>query len=207
MADIFWLGVTTFFTLGIFSMLWKRNPWYHLIEHIAIGAGCAHLLIFAVVALQRTAINQIINGKLLLIIPMLVGLLQLSRLTKQHGWLARYPIAIMIGVGIGMMLAATVQGQLIAQIADIGDSIIRAENPLQFWSFVLAGIGTLAGFTYFVFTKEHTGILGASARVGRIVLMAGFGVGWGCEVGWFLSSLATRTEVVLQFVYAIFGIS
>jgi len=204
--ETIWLGITTFFTLGIFSMLWKRNPWYHLIEHIAIGGGSAHLLIFAFVALQRTAIDQIQHGKLILIIPMIVGLLQLSRLSKQHGWLARYPMSILIGVGIGMMLAATVQGQLIAQIAGIGDSIINAKTPIQFWSFVIAGLGTLAGFTYFIFTREHEGILGYSARIGRIVLMAGFGVGWGCEVGWFLSSLVTRTEVVLNFIYAILGI-
>lgn len=202
--ELFWLGVTSIFTLGVFSILVKDNPWYHLIEHFAIGAGTAHLLIFSVVALQSIAITPLSAGRVILVVPIVLGILQLTRITK-WSWIARYPSSLLVGVGIGITLAATLQGQIISQVADIGGSIIRSTTPFEFVSFTLSGIGTICAFTYFIFTKEQKGVLRLSTKIGQLLLMAGFGVTWGCEVGWFLTSLASRTEVVIKFIYTLLG--
>lgn len=203
--EVFWLGWASLIVIGIISLVWKENPYLKLVEHIAIGGGVAHMLMYAVLALKTTAIDPIQTGKVLLLVPLVIGFFQLGRVTKWK-WTARYPTAILVGVGIGLMLAATIEGQIIAQVRDIGESIFGAKNAFEFVSYTLAAIGTLTGFTYFIFTREHKGILGTSARIGRIVLMAGFGIGWGAEVGWFLTSLSVQTETILKFIKALMGI-
>lgn len=202
--EIFWMGWASLIVIGIITLVWKENPYFKFVEHIAIGGSVAHLLMYGVLALKTTAIDPIQAGKILLIVPLVIGFLIFGRITEWK-WTARYPTAILVGVGIGIMLAATIEGQVIAQVRNIGESIFNSKNAFEFVSYSLAAIGTLTGFTYFIFIREHRGALGISARIGRTVLMAGFGVGWGCEVGWFLTSLAAQTETILKFIKALMG--
>lgn len=198
--------IMTIVTLGVMSVLWKENALFHMTANIIIGSGTAHFLLWAIEALKSTAITPISLGNYLLIIPLLIGVLQLGRLSKNYGWVSRYPVGILIGAGIGIGLAAVIRVQLINLIRSVGTNIFTATTPLSFWSYLFAGIGSICGLTYFIFTREHTGPMKYTARIGRIVLMAGFGIGWGSEVGWFLSSISTRITEVVRFILSLFGV-
>ena len=193
------MGLASIVTLAIFTLLWKDNPYFKFVEHITIGGSVAHIVLIGVQAIRSTAIAPILDGKILLIVPLFIGILYIGRVTPWK-WTARYPIAILVGVGIGIMLGKALQSQIITQLQDVGQSIYQSTTPFAFFSASLSALCTIAALTYFIFTKEHTGILGRVSRAGRVVLMAGFGLGWGCEVGWFLTCLATRMEELIKLI-------
>ena len=56
---------------------------------------------------------------------------------------------------------------------------------------IVLAVGTIASLTYFVFTKEHRGLVGISAKAGIWILMIGFG--------------ATFSYTILSRVYLLIG--
>jgi len=69
-------------TLAIFSFLYKDNPFYKFAEHLLVGISVGY---FVVVAWVNTVVPKLIqplfyDGKLLYLIPGLLGLLMFMRL-------------------------------------------------------------------------------------------------------------------------------
>jgi len=208
MADtmtIFWLGLSSFIAVGIMTLVWRENPYYRLVEHIIIGAGCAHYLMYGLLAVRTTGIDAIIAGRILLIIPLFLAILTFGRLTP-WGWIARYPIALLTAIGIGILVGGALEGQVVGQVRSIGATIFAAKDQLAIVSTTFAGIASISAIIYFIYTKEHKGVLGGFARFGRIILMAGLGISWGMEFGWFITALGTWTENVVNFIRALLGI-
>jgi len=208
MADpyvLFWLGVAAFQVVGIMTLIWKANPYFRVIEQILIGAGTAHMMMYGLEAVRTGAINPILTGRLLLVVPLLLGVLMLSRVTPAK-WLARYPTAVLIGIGIGIMLAGIMEAQVIGLIRKIGENMLGYTiGTFDWFSAFLTAIMTVASLTYFIYTREHKGALGGAARLGRIVLMGGFGVSWGAEVGWFITSFATHVGNIVKLIQGLAG--
>jgi len=208
MADpvtIFWLGWSSLIAVGIMTLVWRENPYYRLVEHLIIGAGCAHMLMYGLLAVSTTGITPILAGRTLLIIPLILAILTFGRLTP-WGWISRYPVALLTAIGIGILIGGALEGQIVGQVRSIGDAIYTAKDPFTTASATLAGIASIAAIIYFIYTKEHKGVLGGFARFGRIILMAGLGISWGMEFGWFITALGTWTENVVNFIKALMGI-
>lgn len=208
MADpvtIFWLGWSSLIAVGIMTLVWRENPYYRLVEHLIIGAGCAHMLMYGLLAVSTTGITPILAGRTLLIIPLILAILTFGRLTP-WGWISRYPVALLTAIGIGILIGGALEGQIVGQVRSIGDAIYTAKDPFTTASTTLAGIASIAAIIYFIYTKEHKGVLGGFARFGRIILMAGLGISWGMEFGWFITALGTWTENVVNFIRALMGI-
>lgn len=204
MIDTLYLIIKIICILAILSLLIKDNPLYRIVEHIAIGGGVAHLLIFGVDSMISSGLKPAFEGRILLIIPVVLSVLSLARLT-QFKWVSRYSYAVLVGVGVGLMLATTIQGQIINNIKVIGDMVLGSTNILELSSGVLASIGLISGMTYFIYTREHTGLLGRSARLGRFFLMVAFGIQWSMEVSWFLGSFSGQIEKVITGAMTLLG--
>ena len=208
MADpvtIFWLGWSSLIAVGIMTLVWRENPYYRLVEHLIIGAGCAHMLMYGLLAVKTTGVDAMLAGRTLLIIPLILAILTFGRLTP-WGWISRYPVALLTAIGIGILIGGALEGQIVGQVRSIGDAIYTAKDPFTTASATLAGIASIAAIIYFIYTKEHKGVLGGFARFGRIILMAGLGISWGMEFGWFITALGTWTENVVNFIRALMGI-
>jgi len=208
MADpmtIFWLGIASFVVIGTMTLIWKVNPYFRVIEQIIIGGGTAHLVMYGLDSVNKGAISPIAVGRWLLIVPLFLGILMLGRVTPWK-WTARYPTAILIGTGIGIMVAGIMEAQVIGLIRGIGAGIIGSSAGTAPWFLsIFTAVSTVTAITYFFYTKEHKGMLGKSTRYGRIVLMAGFGVSWGAEVGWFITAFATNVEYIVKFIKGLLG--
>ncbi|MGQ9680489.1 MAG: hypothetical protein ACUVV4_06970 [Candidatus Bathyarchaeia archaeon] len=203
--EIFWLGWSSLMAVGIMTLVWRENPYYRLVEHIIIGAGCAHGLMYGIEAVRTTGINAILAGRILLIIPLFLAILTFGRLTP-WGWISRYPVALLTAIGIGILVGGALEGQIVGQVRSIGEAIYAAKDTSTLVSATFAGIASLSAIIYFVYTKEHKGMLGGFARFGRIIMMAGLGISWGMEFGWFITALGTWVENVVKFIKALMGI-
>lgn len=109
--------------------------------YIAIAATFNTWVILATIQNRLTANN-------LLIIPVLIGLLAFTRLTK-YRWAARYTIAIMSGVGTGVVFSASVKAQIMSTIQTVvGGVVTGTPDPISAWVTFIPMILTPLAFTY-----------------------------------------------------------
>jgi len=94
--------VGAFFTLCIFSFLYKDNPFYQMAEQLLVGISLGYGLVYTYERVLIPYVYQpiVIKHNFILILPALLGILYLFRFSRKLGWLSRYPIAFsMMAVG------------------------------------------------------------------------------------------------------------
>jgi hypothetical protein len=204
--------VASFFILSVLSMLWKDNPVFRIGQQAVIGAATAHYIVLNFESVYKNALKPMMGGNLLLIIPLFLGLLMYTRLKKEASWLARYPTAVLVGVGTGVMIAGTLRGQIIDQIKNTIVDILNApaSGGLTVFNTVLILIGTITAVTFFTYTQKHATekgltLLGWSAKIGRIFLMISLGANWSGELVWYLTQLIGRLTYLINFAKLLIG--
>ena len=224
-AEISWsrtIGIWTaaFFTLCIFSYLYKDNPFYKFAEAIVVGVSAAYAM---VVAFWTTVIPNLL-GKLfpawiqagampglspvrpdfwyMYLVPLVLGVMLLWRLSPVGNWIARWPLAFIIGTTAGIRLVGFIQADFLSQInSSIVPLIAMTDRGFDFWQSVRNTVGflsVLVCLVYFFFSFEHTGFVGKVSRVGIWVLMITFGAAFGYTVMGRIALLAIRLEFLFD---------
>ena len=198
-----WIWVAAFFTLAIYSFLYKDNVIYKITENIFIGVAAGYLVIveyFNVIV--PDLIDPLVKDhKLLLIIPGILMVLMFARIFPGIGWVSRIPIAFMVGVGAGLAIPTTMNAMVIEQVKGTL-AINYANSPYGVTMGYVGGtilfIGTVCTLIYFFFSKSHEGATGYVAKVGIWVLMIGFGASFGYTVMARISLLIGRVLFLLR---------
>jgi hypothetical protein len=209
-------------TLFIFSFLYRDNVCYKLAESVVVGVSAAYWM---VVAFWTVLIPNLL-GKLAPawvqswampglspvrdegwywnIVPLVLGIMLLWRLAPKGGWIARWPLAFIIGTTAGLRLVHFLQADFLSQIqAGIEPVLVldAGSTSANIWaSFrnALVFLCTLAALTYFFFSFEHKGIVGGISRAGVWVLMITFGAAFGYTVMGRIALLAIRFEFLFD---------
>jgi hypothetical protein len=192
-AEIIQIWVAAFFTLAIFSFLYKDNPFYRLAEHIFAGLSAGYYvgLIWESVIIQQLW-DPMISGSWWLVVPGLLGVLMFARLWPRISWVSRIALAFVMGNTAGIFLITQLHGIVLPQM---GATMLSMGTNNGFASAVLAIIvvvGVVSTLIYFYFSKEHTGVLGVTARVGIWFIMVSFGAHFGYTVMARISLLIGR---------------
>jgi hypothetical protein len=212
------IWVAAFFTLAIFSFLIRDNPFYRVAESVAVGVTAAYWM---VVGWWNVIVPNLI-GKLHpemirnwampgleaemewpYVVPLVLGGMLLWRLSPKGGWIARWPMAFIIGVFCGLRLIGFLHADFLSQIRNSIQPLwaVGAGAEFMFWdslrSLTLVG-GVLASIVYFFFSIEHKGFVGRTARVGIWVLMITFGAAFGYTVMGRIALLAIRLEFLFD---------
>ena len=184
-----WLAALSI--LALYSFLYKENPVYRFAEHLFVGIAAGHAISMAYGNVRDMAARPaIVDGKIALLIPCLLGILLFLRFSRKYSWIARYPIALIMGIGSGMALRGIPSSQILTQLAGIFVPLTSISNIILF-----AGvIGTLF---YFLFTKEHKGVIGGLASVGKWTMMVSFGATFGTTIFERLSLFIGTLNTVL----------
>lgn len=172
------------FSIAILSYLWKLNYVYKIAETFSVGALLAHTLLNSWTgSIEGICLKPILAGQVARIIPLIFGLAIFSRLSRRYAWISRYPTALLAGVGTGVMFGATFDAQILTQLA----MTAQAFTDMGVFSAGVILIGVVTTLTYFIYTREHTGPLGISARIGRVFAMFSFGMNYAAELIWYLT--------------------
>ena len=198
-----WIWISALLSLAVFSFLYKDNPFYRFAEHLFIGVANGYAVTFywhniLVPTLFDPLFRQ---GKLLYIIPFIIGILYFTRFIPRISWLVRIPIGITIGYYVGVSIPATTQAFIIKQI----QGTVLTSTNFQAWNAgswgivwsVIVFIGVFCSLSYFYFSKEHKGVLGVSSRIGIVFVMIGFGAAFGYTVMARISLLIGRLQFLL----------
>jgi hypothetical protein len=200
-----WIGA--FLTLGIFSFLYKDNPFYKFSEALFVGvsAGYWFVVTFWQYFLPKLIDNLVLaytvlvsQGKIdyhwVYLLGGGLGILMMLRLLPNVGWLSRWSLAFVVGTTAGLQFTRYLESNGIIQVkGTILPLIVGGSLNTTIGNIVIV-VGTFCGLIYFFFSKEHKGAFGGAARVGVWFLMITFGALFGYTVMSRMSLLIGRMD-------------
>lgn len=208
-GELFWTTVAALLTLSTFSFLYKDNPFYKFAEHLVVGVSAGYFtMILLVTSLWPKLVDSIAAGQYFYIIPGILGLMMFFRFSKTKSWLARYPIAIYIGVGAALEMILQLQARVIEQLnatIQMAESIQNGASVGDIINNLIIIVGVVCGLAYFYFSKEHKGVFGGAATMGIWVLMVGFGASFGYTVMARISLLIDRVQFLGNWINLMTG--
>jgi hypothetical protein len=202
-------------TLLVFSRLIGDNPAFRAVQYLFVGVslGYAFVVIYHQV-LRPSALAMLRElddpaALWLRIVPWLLGLMLLARLTRRQtlSWLANIPLALLFGVGTALAVGGALVGTLVPQLLDTARPV--GGDPLQAVGTVLLVLGVVLTLCYFYFTvpRETAGgrVVAFGALVGRWLLMVAFGFFLAGALLTYLTALNARLEFIIGWFRAPFG--
>lgn len=199
-ADLIGGFIGTLFVISVMSMLWRDNLFFRFGQAAIMGATIAHYIFMNFQSVYKNGIIPLMAGNVMFVIPILLGLLMYTRLSKDIAWLAKYPTSVLVGVGTGVMITGTLRGQIIDQVKQ---TILDAFTGIN---GIIILIGVVTALSFFLFTKEHTGTLGTCVKIGRVFLMISLGANFSGELVWYLTQMIGRLMYILnEFVWPLLG--
>jgi hypothetical protein len=202
-------------TLLVFSRLLGDNPVFRVVQYLFVGVslGYAFVVIYhQVLRPGATAMVRELDDPAALwlrLMPWLLGLLLLARLTRRQtlSWLANIPLALLFGVGTALAVGGALVGTLVPQLLDTARPV--DSDPLQAVGAVLLVLGVVLTLCYFYFTvpRETAGgrVVAFGALVGRWLLMVAFGFFLAGALLTYLTALNTRLEFIIGWLRAPLG--
>ena len=204
--DIVGVWLLVIMTLSIFSYLYGDNPFYKAAEHIFVGVSAGY--IFAITWWDQVWPN--LFGRLLpkyvgagfefdalYIIPLVLGIFMLLRVIPSLSWLARFPIAFVVGMAAGLKFYAYFNSNVLLQIKN--SAIDFSGTGWEIFNHIIILVGVISGLVYFFFSKEHTGTIGKISKIGIYFLMIKFGASFGFAVMGRISLLIGRFEDLINY--------
>jgi hypothetical protein len=180
--DMWVMLIGTLLGLVGLTFLFLGNTWaFSFVEHLYLGGTVAIALIQSIYALKSNCFDLIGGGRVLLVIPLIVGLLSFARYTTSR-WLARYPVALLSGIGVGVTLGLVLRAQIL-NAASLTIGAVVSQSPDLISSVVIL-VGVLIVLVYFTYSQRFSAIthpggkLGWIGRVGRLFAMSAFGYLW-----------------------------
>jgi hypothetical protein len=198
-----WVWIAGILTLAIYSFLYKDNPFYKVAEYIFVGISAGYWAVF--LWWNYAYPNLFVplrEGNYWNIIPILLGAMMFTQVSKRTSWLVRFPLTFVLGVSLGLQLVAAVEGDMVPQLRGTFSPFSKGALFItyDFWTsigYIVLLVGVLATLLYFFFSREHKGMLGAGARIGIYFLMVAFGASFGYTIMARISLLFGRFHFLL----------
>ena len=205
-VEILQVWIMAFFTLAIFSFLYRDNPVYKFAEHIFAGLSAGYYvgLIWKSVIIQQLWDPMVRRGEWWLIVPGLLGCLMFARLRPRLSWLSRIALAFVMGNTAGVFLVSQLHGNVLPQMWSTMQPQPQ-QGAVDLLLTAIIVVGVISTLIYFYFSHEHKGLLGVTATVGVWSIMIAFGAHFGYTVMARLSLLIGRVQFLIDDWLGTFG--
>jgi len=186
-------------TLALFSFLYKENPVYRAVEHAFIGLSAAHVVIMNIDNYIRPIWrDEIAKGSYSLVIPFLLGLLVYTRYSKGISWVARIPISMTVGYGVGYVLSY----EPLPFLRQVTDNFIKFSGKTTGATInnILFFVLSMSAVLYFFFTISRDKYLPMQwlGTLGRFTIVMALGASYGNTVQGRISLLLGRLQFLLK---------
>jgi len=174
-----YIWIAALLTLGVFSFLIEDNPVFCAIEHLLVGLStgymfCVYWHRVFVPELLRPLWESGAGAEAHLWVVVAICVLWSCKYIERVKDLAKIALAFWLAVDLGLAIPTEMDAGVIAQV--LGTIKVNfSGDPVNVIGELVLLVGTVAALTYFVFSKPHRGLVGATAKVGTWVLMIGFG--------------------------------
>ena len=182
------------------SIMYRETFWYRIAEDLTIGVMGGYVM----ATITNNTVNNFIipmtQGEFLNIVPIIMGILMWTQLSKDYRWMARTPLSFITGIGAAIAMKGAVYGNILAPIGAIATP--PTGDAMVFVNHIIAAIATITAVMYFFFTIKPTGALGPVNRLGRLLMMVGFGSIAGSSVLSNTTFLYNRAQWFINTEYA-----
>ena len=219
MLEQIWLYVGVALTLLVLIgyLLGENNILFRLATYIFVGVAAGYIFVVVIyqVILPRV-VNPLLSGNpgqiILVIVPVLLSLLLMAKLSPRLAGLGTIPMAYLVGVGAAVAIGGAVLGTLLTQaLATVNLFDIQTNQSvspvLQLADAVFALAGTLSALAYFHFgarirnrIAERAGWINLVAKVGGYFIAVTLGA---LFAGVFTASLTALIQR-LEFLWSVF---
>lgn len=157
-AELSWprtigLWLAAFFTLAVFSFLYRDNPFYKFTESVVVGASAAYYMVVAFWSVlipklfgslvpglvrafvQPTLLDPGLSQRIAMALALVLGVMLLMQLVPKVRWMAVWPLAFVIGTFAGLKLFTYIESDLMAQLR-----AATAESPVVVVREIVPGI-------------------------------------------------------------------
>lgn len=178
--------------LAQFTMLWKDNLFFRWGTRVVVGFAVVDSLAWGFWGLNYYVWEPwTLKGEWGWWLAVPIGLMLYTRLSRPHAWISKYPLGIQLGVGVGTVAVGSLRAQILDQITNtVKDVFTAGGTPMDIFNAVVVLVAVVTVITYFFFTREHVGILGGSAYIGRIFIMSSIAVIWAGDYMWAMAMVA-----------------
>lgn len=240
--DKFKIAIGVLCTIGLYTVLYRENKFYRFFEHMFLGLAAGWMTVVLWTDTLKPSWWDQMVGRVAeegtepvvgfwvwaLILP--IGLMGYFVFSKKHGWIARIPIGIIIGLWSGQQFDAWLQrympqiqvsaqplwptttesftrpatiGLSQDQMTQLGLTPERLAEinanvyPSQAIVNLIALMTVLSVLSYFIFSIDFKSkLMQGSTKMGRYLLMIGFGAIFGSTVMMRFSLLIDRMYFV-----------
>lgn len=193
--DVIGLVVFSAIILIIWTIFYRENPLYKAVSSMSVGLMLAFWLKGGFDTLIKDVIKPALLGfELPRLMVLILGLLMFMRFFPNLAYVARWPVAILAGIGTGIASRGAVSAMILSQIrvdSFIGANLLTSINNILIW------VGTISTTVYFLFSRERGKVLGTISKVGQVYMMLSFGVVFGMSV--YGSSVMTQMTYLLDY--------
>lgn len=195
----FQIWLRAYLILSLFSFMYKDNRFYKMSEHIFAGLSAGYYvgLIWQTVIIQQLVNPMFDNGEWWLLFPGFLGALMFARIVPKWSWISRTSLAFYMGSTAGIFLIESLHGRIIPQVKSTMVSLDPSNGFAAILLALIIVIGVISTLIYFYFSKEHTGFLGVTAKVGIWFIMISFGAHFGYTVMGRISLLIGRVQFLV----------
>jgi len=216
-------------TLMVMSYIFGDNPLFRFSVHLLIGvaAGFAGAVTLRNVIFPNLILPlfKIVGGdfsfpSLISLVPVLLSLMLLTKLSSRLGRVGNVAMAFLVGVGAAVAIGGAVLGTLFPQTEAAMNQFdlltIQSANPTEaflelIWR-IISIIGTVTTLIYFHFSTRQSGTnvtrgawLESIAIIGRVFIAVTFGVVFAGVYTAALTALIERLNALIEYVFSIFG--
>lgn len=178
-SDLIGGALAFFFTVALFSYLIGDNPVYRVALHLFIGVAIGYaVLVVAFQVLVPRLLQPMLSGDMaaiiLALVPLLLFIFLILKLSPRTSGLGNLAIAYLIGVGAAVAVGGAVSGTVLPQIRSTWTAWTYA-GPLA--TLVIA-VGTIGTLIYFQFWLRSRSVSGDPQRIPLIRLASNVGQGF-----------------------------
>jgi hypothetical protein len=177
------IWIQAFLTIAATSFVFRDNIVFKVAQYTFIGVAAGHYIVMGVKNIINYGWVHLAGGAYIYVVVFILGILLYARFSKEYYWLYRYPIAFMVGNGIGISIRAAIHSDFIINIAATASPLV-ATAPMDTINNIIIFVGCIAALSHFIFTYEgiHKGTLGYVPKLGRWMMLMAFGASFGNTV-------------------------
>jgi hypothetical protein len=207
-------------TLFIFSYILGDNPLFRLSTSLFIGvsAGFAGIVAINSVLLPRLVAPLFSNSFPLIIravIPLILALLLMAKLSPRISSLGSIPMAYLVGVGAAAAIGGVVLGTLFPQVnssMNLFDLQVAIDRGINVGFFLVNGgiilVGTITSLAYFHFGARHRQNqapvrqpwIEELSQIGQLFIAITLGVFFAAVYSAALAALVERLSFLVDFL-------
>lgn len=224
-ADLIWSIVGFLLTVMVISYLAGDNPLFRLATYLFVGvtAGFVTLTVFLQVLWPRLVLpllNGSIQERLLTLVPLVLSLLLLLKISPRLARYGNIPMAYLVGVGAAVTIGGAILGTIFPQmLGTINLFNLRAGTPQanvgpgQLIEALIVLVGTITTLMYFYFGAKtlpnqpprRSPMIESLAKAGQVFLGIVLGALFAGVYSAALSALIERVTYIWNFFRSFTG--